>query len=65
MPKADLSKRPVQSKNIDMGMSGTFKKLDIDWTTLYTEENVVHGRLYILLEILCNTYLIYLFIFEM
>jgi len=30
MPKADLSKRPVQPKKIDMDMSGTFKKLDID-----------------------------------
>lgn len=41
MPKADLSKRPVQSNNIDMDMSGTFKKLDIDWTTLCTEENIM------------------------
>jgi len=30
MPKADLSKRPVQAKKIDMDMSGTFKKLEID-----------------------------------
>lgn len=30
MPKADLSKRPIKSKNIDIDMSGTFKKLDID-----------------------------------
>ncbi|VVC40931.1 Cellular retinaldehyde binding/alpha-tocopherol transport,CRAL/TRIO, N-terminal domain,CRAL-TRIO lipid [Cinara cedri] len=30
MPRADLSKRPIKSKNVDMDMSGTFKKLDID-----------------------------------
>lgn len=31
MPKADLAKRPAKPKNVDMDMSGTFKKLDIDW----------------------------------
>lgn len=30
MPKADLSKRPEQSKKDVMDMNGTFKKLDID-----------------------------------
>lgn len=30
MPKADLSKRPVQTKKIEMDMNGTFKKLNID-----------------------------------
>lgn len=30
MPKADLSKRPAQLKKIDIDMSGTFKKLNID-----------------------------------
>jgi len=30
MPKADLSKRPIQPKKLDMDMTGTFKKLDID-----------------------------------
>jgi hypothetical protein len=30
MPKADLSKRPMQARTIDMDMNGTFKKLEID-----------------------------------
>lgn len=30
MPKADLSRRPAKPKTVDLDMSGTFKKLDID-----------------------------------